>query len=234
MTAPHPLPFPLSKFMDLERDRHALAAPLAQVAAARATDGQHPARAWEYAMALHTLAAWTAHQTTLTVPLALADVGGAGSRFAVALETSLRALTHPVLIIDPNLPPEIPAAAGYKGTIEAFADTQPHPAFDALFALSVLEHVPTPRPFLRACRQLLKPDGLLFLTVDAWNSEGPDTAHFSWMRERIYNPDSITKVQQDLREMGFRSFGRSDWTYPGDQLYGSYTFASIAMVRTTP
>lgn len=222
MTPPTTQPFPLSKFLHPE-DYATLAAERSLVDRLKAVDGQHPHRAWEYSMALYALAAWS-RDTMPTAALKLADVGGAGSGFVYAVQTLS---ADPVIVIDPNLPP------GHIGkrTVEDYAAARAGvDQFDAMFVLSVLEHVAQPRPFLRACTHLLKPGGLLFLTVDAWDKHGPDTAHFHWMRQRIYNLDTIIKVQQDLRDFGCRSFGGSDWEYGGDQVF-NYSFASVAMIR---
>jgi len=46
-------------------------------------------------------------------------------------------------------------------------------SFDAIALWDVLEHVPNPQGFLRACRQLLQPNGYLFLNVpdlDSWEA----------------------------------------------------------------
>ena len=231
-------PFPLSKLMDPQVDFPLLAKELRVVEAYDALRDQHPLRAWEYAMAHKAIGDWqeardatpmAALEGTLD-PLQLCDVGGAGSRFYHSL---LAVTSEDIWVIDPAAPPD-PAHGQwqiYQGTVESFAATNRHNQFDALTCISVIEHVPNLRAFFRACHMLLKPGGLLFLTTDCWNCEGPDTAHFHWMRERIYNPGSLQKLTGSLRELGFKSFGASDWAYKGDHLYGSYSFASIAMVR---
>jgi cyclopropane fatty-acyl-phospholipid synthase-like methyltransferase len=94
----------------------------------------------------------------------------------------------------------------------------------------VIEHVEEIRKFFRACHMLLKPGGLLFLTTDYWDAEGDDTAHFHWMRKRIYNAERMRKLQGDLRELGYASFGQADWAYHGPQVY-DYAVCSTAMVK---
>ncbi len=49
-------------------------------------------------------------------------------------------------------------------TIEELAATQPEP-FDVITCLEMLEHVPDPASVIATCRQLLKPDGHLFLST---------------------------------------------------------------------
>lgn len=228
------LPFPLSKCMNsedilvLEEERRTILSYDAMV-------GQHEARWWEYSMAHRAIQEWDHTDGFLgggrPAPLLLADVGGAGSRFAHSLVAQT---SEDILLIDPHTGPEVIEECGRLApvplTVEQYAATAVHGQLDCLTAISVIEHVENYRPFLRACHMLLKPGGLLFLTTDCWNKEGPDVAHFHWMRKRIYNPESLGKLAMSCRELGFKSFGRTDWTYHGDTVY-DYAFASLAMVK---
>jgi SAM-dependent methyltransferase len=205
-----------------------------------ATLGQHEARWWEYAMAHRAIATWyesvgeylegRSPQVIAGTggPLLLADVGGAGSRFA----QSLVALTsEDILTIDPEpRAADLSRVVPYVGTVEQFAAQMSHNQFDCLTAISVIEHLENVIPFLRACHMLLKPGGLLFLTTDCWNKEGEDVAHFHWMRKRIYTPESLGRLMKRCRELGFGAGSRCDWTYHGDTVY-DYSFASLAMVK---
>lgn len=227
-------PFPLSKCMDPEVDLFELATERTVVDAAQATEGQHPMRVWEYAMAHRAIGDWQKAQQQadgyVEHALCICDVGGAGSQFALSL-SSLS--TSDIDIVDPAIPQGIITAGHLRWiglNVETYAGDAPHDQYDVLTVLSVLEHVQEVRPFLRACRMLLKPGGLLFLTMDCWNCSGPDTAHFHWMRKRIYNPDLIRKLQQDLRELGYSSFGRGEWSYHGNFVF-DYSFGSLAMVK---
>lgn len=226
----------LSRFMDRYADRALLEPEIAQVEAVGACTDQTDLRWWEYAMALKAIETWQAESTRPVLEtLAIADVGGAGSTFYQALQ---RLTPEPILLVDPRYA-ELPAPIGDTFTVgdslETLLAASPSPTcMDVLTCISVLEHLPQVRPFLRACTQLLKPGGLLFLTVDAWDCEGSDTAHFHWMRERIYHKESLQRLMEDLRLLGMKTFGGTDWHYPGNQLYGSYTFASVAMIKKTP
>ena len=237
-------PFPVSKICDLPGDAEALAPFYAEVdACPDALAGQHPIRRWEYAMALWAIKAWqNARVTTWTPaevergspdrwePLQICDVGGAGSHFWQVLPS---VTSEDIVIVDQSLP-EGYTSPGQRRLIpepvELYASHARPSQFDLLTCISVIEHVPLVRPFLQACHVLLKPGGLFFLTTDCWDAEGPDTAHFHWMRQRIYNPPLIRHLLEGMRKVGFRSLGPADWSYAGPQVY-DYSVASIAMVK---
>ncbi len=170
----------------------------------------HNNRRWEYALALEAYSRWRAGHDAAR---AILDVGGAGAPFADVLsEIAVRPTT-----IDPHL----------NTTIEAYTG----PRADALFAISVLEHVASVPAFLNACLAHVKPHGLIFLTMDCWDCEGPDVAHFHWMRKRIFNADTWKRVLGYLQQHGGKLLGPADWHYHGHQLYGSYSMASLAVIK---
>ncbi len=182
---------------------------------------QHPMRRWEYASALDALITWKVFDAEPfgVKPLAL-DVGGAGSPFIYMLEPHF-ALVH---VIDPE-------ASGTR--IEDLPVVGP--GADALFSISVLEHVEDPYSFLEACVRHLRKGGLLFLTVDAWDppvngAQAPDTAHFHWMRKRIFTAESLRHTMDFLHTLGCRPFAGIDLEYKGNTVY-DYTFASICMTK---
>ena len=175
---------------------------------------QHPMRRWEYAMALRAL---SEHRKGYVSPLAgylVLDVGGAGSPFAEICQSTQASCQ----IVDPKLNVAIEAIGGV-------------PLADAVISISTIEHVKEPLPFLEACHRALAPGGLLFLTADYWDRwGGPDTAHFHWMRERIYNPMKWGVLAGEASTLGFRMFGGYDMIYGGNHVY-DYTFASLALTK---
>lgn len=234
---------PYTKLADLPGDQEQLQPYYDQIdALPEVLAGQHAIRRWEYGMALRTIGSWRIQDTcsrrpwvlgSPLDPIQICDIGGAGSNFWQVLRT----LTpEDILLIDPAVQVSIDPPAGrriHQGTVEDFAATAPHDSFDVITCISVIEHLPDKqlRTFFRAVRMLLKPGGLLFLTTDCWDKDGPDVAHYHWMRARIWNPEELQeKLMDKLRELGYKSFGQADWAYHGHQLY-DYSVASIAVTR---
>lgn len=180
--------------------------------------GQHEARRWEYALALHAWRQWTAQQAAVLLRSQwyTLDVGGAGSRFAQMLPPGVFCE-----VIDPTLNVGIESALIAAGTQ------------DAVFSISTLEHVDAPVAFLRAIHRALAPGGLCVLTFDFTDCEGPDEFHFHWMRRRIYTPASREKLYRECRALGFRLYGGHDWRPHGNQVY-DYTFSSLTFVKEAP
>ena len=228
---------PYSKVCNLPGDAEQLAPFSAMVDRyPDALAGQHAIRRWEYAMALRTIDGWVngpiVHPPYTGDPLQICDVGGAGSNFWQVLTG---VTSEDIIVIDAALT-TLPAGQvlGIQGTVEEVAaGSAPiarHGQFDILTCISVIEHVEEVRKFFRACHMLLKPGGLLFLTTDYWDAEGDDTAHFHWMRKRIYNDERMRTLLGGLRELGYASFGQADWAYHGPQVY-DYAVCSAAMVK---
>ena len=112
-----------------------------------------------------------------------------------------------------------PANAFALSTLEDFARAAPH--FDLIYSSEVIEHLADPGRFLAAVYQLLKPNGLFFLTT-------PDISH--WRRPRdvtlwdgfcppshcvFFTPDSLTTL---LRRVGFVDIRRRLALKPGIKL----------------
>lgn len=228
-------PFPLSKVCNLPGDEAALTPFYSRLdSIGDVLAGQHPIRRWEYAMALKTIQAWDDRRPGPIElghpvdPLAICDVGGAGSNFWKALAERT---TDDLHVIDPSVPAGTPPPPHYWSMdVEKATTVLPPGIFTVLTAISVIEHVDPVRPFLKACHTLLKPGGLLFLTTDYCDAEGPDVFHYHWMRKRIYNADLIRKLVQSAREVGFRSFGTASWEYHGPMVY-DYAVASLALIK---
>lgn len=205
---------------------------------------QHPMRRWEYAMALRALAIWHRGESVGSITdLEIYDVGGGGSPFQAIVQAALhRDDLDAVLVIDP-------AAEEAEAYVMPLSQAlRQHPSLgDAVFCLSVLEHVDDLDQFLYHLSCLVAPGGLLFLTMDSCDtytsswSWPVDMAHFHWMRKRIFSIErwkdlagdhgGIEEPLIDAFDREFDLLGEADWTYHGHQLFGTYSFASLALVK---
>lgn len=171
---------------------------------------QHPMRRWEYALALRAYHQWGRRARVLL------DVGGGGSPFYMMVPGK------EVTIIDPE----------YGLSLAQYL-TEPYERrlADAVFCLSVLEHVDDLDEFVYHLSCLVAPGGLLFLTMDYCDSAGAapvDTYHFHWMRRRIFNFPSLIPLADSFLYRDCLCFGDHDFTAHGPQVY-DYTFCSLAL-----
>jgi hypothetical protein len=110
----------------------------------------------------------------------------------------------------------------------------------AVFCLSVLEHVDDLDHFCYLLSCLVAPGGLLFLTFDYCDDRHDaypvDIYHFHWMRKRTFNAYALGQgVMRPLQAQGFATLGFSlqgsiDYTWRGAHVY-DYTFGSLALVK---
>lgn len=189
--------------------------------------GQHPHRAWEYALALQAVDTWKAQRTDRRGTFLGYDVGGAGSDFHAALGDRLGSF---VATIDPAYPP--------TGTTLAEFLRVPQRLADVVTCLSVVEHVPPDDldQFLYHLGTLVLPGGLLILTADTCGCPGehdadhPDRHHFHWMRAQMFT--MVSRTQQLLMPLlgrnPFSLFGPHDLVYHGDHVY-DYSFSSLVL-----
>ncbi len=215
--------------------------------------GQARERAWEYSLALYALEYWGAHRPVdpvlssegwalLQQPPLIADIGGAGSNF-------WRTLTHytnkPVTRIDPNHEwnEDRDAACYFRETLHQYIATcvadghATPPQFDAVFAISVIEHVPSKdlQQFEHDLVSLVAPGGLLVLTTDVGPTH-PDTYHFHWMRQRIYIPAGLAALHVvAVGSYGLRPLTPPDYHWEGPTIAApgpeGYTFGALAFVK---
>lgn len=189
---------------------------------------QHPMRRWEYAMALRAAATVDFPRTK---QIKFVDVGGAGSPFVHMLQQQGWIGT----IVDPDAPIHTyQQFAAWRGDLADYLVHRPC-LTDAVFCLSVLEHVEDLDQFLYHLSCLVAPGGLLFLTMDVQEHMGPDDKHFHWMRKRIFSPWEIQEnyIYEDKEDRPFRDFsplGIVDPRWHGPQVY-DYSFASLALVK---
>lgn len=212
---------PLSKYYDSDKDLPELAEELLIVDehfTKASSQSEH--RRWEYAMALRALEIWGLE------PAVAYDVGGAGSPFQHMVN---------VQVIDPHLNMSL---SDYMAGNPILAD--------AVFCLSVLEHVDDLDRFLYHLSCLVAPGGLLFLTVDCCgcglagqgvlHASTQDPHHFNSMRERIFTPTLWWGLLETVKLYNFTPLGEEDFDHYAPRLYGGatdpgYSFASLALVK---
>ena len=184
---------------------------------------QHPHRRWEYAVALIAIEDWIARHPGPTVGRRYLDVGGSGSPFWRMLPS------QQVIVVDPLEGQDL---AGYLQTDGRMADV--------VTCLSVLEHVEDLEGFLYHLGCVVKPSGLLVLTMDCCGCAGvhyvlnPDAHHFCWMRKRTFTPLARQRLIATYTEYGelssFTLVGAFDPIYHGPHIY-DYSFCALVMEK---
>ena len=223
---------PLSKYLD-PQDDEALQEELVVVDRFFTTASeQHPARRWEYAMALRAYQTWAQvdydqyGHANRTHGARLADVGGAGSPFSDMI-VEITGGNAPRLI-DPSVNHALAQVIRYASLTSC------------VFCLSVLEHVEDLDQFLYHLSCLTAPGGLLFLTMDACDCPShdvdmevpsvPDPHHFHWMRRRMFGHRDVRYVCEQLGQYQFQILGTANTQWPGPQVY-DYSFFSLALIK---
>jgi 2-polyprenyl-3-methyl-5-hydroxy-6-metoxy-1,4-benzoquinol methylase len=180
---------------------------------------EHPHRTWEYGLVLNALR----KNNTKT----LLDVGGGASLFApactrwgidvVQIDTEDRAawVIKQNEILNKNI----------KYIKEDFLTSRLNGEFDAVTAISVLEHVESDLIFFCKMLRFVKPGGLVAITVDFH----PSSRQFVPQHLRTYREADL--VPFFTSDGDFSIFREDiDYTWRGPDVNG-YTFASIILRR---
>ncbi len=101
-----------------------------------------------------------------------------------------------------------------------------------IYALSVLDRIAEPRSFLRQVHAALVPGGLFLATFAIWDAHGPDQAIGAGLRSRIFDRLRWKRLIDEVRGLGFRTFGGVDLRYPGDTLY-DHSLGTLVCVKET-
>lgn len=118
------------------------------------------------------------------------------------------------------------AARGFLDALNA----QPT-KYDLVYALSVLDRIEAPVRFLREVGDALTPGGLIVCTFAVWDVLGPDIASGHQARRRIYDPYAWKKLLDEVRALGFQTFGGVDFRYHGHTIGGDHSIASLVITR---
>lgn len=210
------------------------------VAAGLHTEIGHAHRYWEYGMAMEALTQWVLHKRPQPWEKArIVDIGAGDSLFGPCLAWSTKAAVEeiePREDVGPRRQEINAFLAGQKrgrlawtqGDLVAYPF--PETKWDAVFCLSVVEHVREQDAFWDVLPSVVKEGGLLFLTTDVV----PDASrryHFDNLRAINYTTDSLRVRAERILEKGFGWLaGEPDWEFHGAEVF-DYSFMSLAMVR---
>jgi SAM-dependent methyltransferase len=198
-------------------------------------DIPHPHRFWEYGTAMQMV--MDQHQERLP-DIEVLDVGSGWGAIGPALNLLFNTSVtecEPGLIerSDRVKCDEVLRSQGKKGiqTLGNNSDNLPPRLYDAVFCISVIEHMP-PAQEARAWRNLIdrvKPGGLFFADVDCVPVAGKQYT-FDNLRAQNFTIDMMKERVQWLRSYGMVPLGEPDFTYHGDQVH-DFTFFRVGMMK---
>lgn len=198
----------------------------------------HPHRWWEYGSAVQAL--MSVYQDKLAQNgMKILDVGSGWSPLGPAL-----AYTFGLKVWEVEPEFQSRSARAYCNAalrdlkkpeltvLEGGVENLPQEQFDAVFCISVLEHV-NPANEVQGWKNLaerVKPNGLFFMTTDIVpDSKGHYT--FDEQRAQNYTVDVMEDRVDMLTGMGFTPMGQPDYTFRKSEVY-DYTFFRCGMFKT--
>lgn len=207
------------------------------VAAGLHTEIGHEHRYWEYGMAMEALTQWICRKRPAPWEQArIVDVGAGDSLFGPCLAWNTKAAVEeiePRADCGPRRHEINSFLAGHKRGRLAWTQgnlKQTIATWDAVFCLSVVEHVREQDDFWTTLPSLVREKGLLFLTTDVV----PDASkryHFDNLRAINYTTDMLRQRAAQILAQGFDWLGgEPDWEFHGAEVF-DYSFMSLAMVR---
>jgi SAM-dependent methyltransferase len=186
------------------------------------TDPLHTwGRAWEYPFAYYHLARERARRAER---FAVADFGSGSTffPFAVArLGAEVVCLDNdPMCVRDlAGAIAELDAGTGRVEVRESGNELPcPTAGFDAVYSVSVLEHMPDPVPVVAEIARILRPGGLFVLTldIDVEGVTGVAAAHFDALRADIERAFTWEYAERTLHPSHVLTSRNSPWPRPGE------------------
>jgi SAM-dependent methyltransferase len=191
----------------------------------------HPGKRWEYP--------WALERAALAPGSRVLDAGCGDSIFPVYLALG----GHRVTALDLEFSADLGELHGVpieyvRGDLTALP--QADETFDAVFCISVIEHLPDERVAraMQEMRRVLRPGGRLLLTTDFYDDAGAEIWHQS--PDRRFRVDWLIFDEERLRRLilqapGFRVEGELDLTVDWDstkprmQEYHGYPYTSVGV-----
>lgn len=196
-------------------------------------DLPHTHRLWEYGSGVQALLSiYHEHMSDIEV----LDVGSGCSPFgpALALNYNLQ-----VTECEPNLEYRqerekvnaILQLAGKKklNVLDGDLTRLPVRQYDAVFCISVIEHVPNEAPVWQELAKHVKVNGLLYITVDCVEDK-QTPCHFDNMRSHKFTCADMEQKVNALQSIGMVTMGMPDYVWHGKEVF-DYSFFRMGLVK---
>jgi SAM-dependent methyltransferase len=180
------------------------------------------ARAWEYAYAAYHVGG---EQRRAGAPLTLVDFGSGSTFFPFAMARGgarVRCFDNdPASVRD--LHSAIAALSAAPGNVVVQQNGARLPlddgAADAAYSISVLEHMDDPVPIVAELARVLKPGGLLVLTmdIDVEGDAGVSPPHFDALREQLAERFAWAYPEHTVHPADVLTSKSSPWPRPGER-----------------
>jgi SAM-dependent methyltransferase len=187
------------------------------------TDTLHGwSRCWEYPFAYHHLLRERAKREG---PFAAADFGSGSTFFPIAVARQgvdvLAFDNDPVCVAD--LRRAVSLLGAGVGTLQAERNGAKLPCGDAVvdlaYSISVLEHMPDPVPIVAELARIVRPGGMLLVTldIDVEGAAGVAPEHFERLREELAAAFSFEYPERTVHHLDVLTSKNSPWPRAGEE-----------------
>lgn len=195
----------------------------------------HTHRYWEYGMALKAFENWMLEKSATNTP-SIIDIGAGTGLLGPTLSWQHNlAVTESEPDVGCFQPRSILNNWLYrdKKPIIQLRTEIPETHFDVVFCISVIEHVAADHDFLKKISDLVKPNGLLFMTTDIM-PKMPKEDGKGYVSDNIREHNFVIKDLQRMKDYfeskDFISFGEVDFEFHG-VMVNDYTFGSLCVTK---